>query len=239
MACMQIHTRLLYGLNCYLYNNMKNERNGIMAELYKYPRTPHLPFSKGATSDDKILSSTDCFKGKEIVITEKMDGENTTIYRNYYHARSLNSAHKEYHSYLLSAILPYVQNQIPDGWRICGEYLYAKHSIPYKNLEDYFLVFSFWNEDNECLNWGDTKEYARMLNLHLVPELYIGKYNDEIVERIAEDIVTKGGEGIVVRTTEKFLYNDFQSHVAKYVRSNHVQTDVHWSVGKVEKNYLK
>ena len=38
-----------------------------------------------------------------------MDGENTTIYKDFYHARSLDSKHKDYHSYLLSKILPNIQ----------------------------------------------------------------------------------------------------------------------------------
>ena len=51
---------------------------------YKYPRTFHIPGSPGATSDDKILKSLDHFKGKRVIITEKMDGENTSLYRDYF-----------------------------------------------------------------------------------------------------------------------------------------------------------
>ena len=42
----------------------------------KYPRTYHLPWSLGATSDDKILKDTSCFDDKIVIITEKLDGEN-------------------------------------------------------------------------------------------------------------------------------------------------------------------
>ena len=45
----------------------------------KYPRTYHVPWSPGATSDDKKLPEqwfyADGWAGSEIVITEKMDGE--------------------------------------------------------------------------------------------------------------------------------------------------------------------
>ena len=102
---------------------------------YKYPRTYHLPFSVGATSDDKVLSTDKCFAGKRVVVTEKMDGENTTIYRDGFHARSIDSAHAPYHSMLLRDISAF-QYMIPTGMRICGEYMYARHSIAYKNLED-------------------------------------------------------------------------------------------------------
>ena len=35
---------------------------------YKYPRTYHLPFSPGFTSDDKVLKDDSSFRGKEIVV---------------------------------------------------------------------------------------------------------------------------------------------------------------------------
>lgn len=43
---------------------------------YKYPRTYHLSSSPGKTSDDKVISDMSEFEGKEVVVTEKMDGEN-------------------------------------------------------------------------------------------------------------------------------------------------------------------
>ena len=62
-------------------------------EKQKWPRTPHLPWSPGATSDDKYIESFDDFRGKQVVVTEKMDGENTTLYTDRLHARSLDSRH--------------------------------------------------------------------------------------------------------------------------------------------------
>ena len=206
-------------------------------ERYKYPRTVHLSYSKGYTSDDKVLRNEDIFKDMEIVITEKMDGENTTIYNDYYHARSIDSKHQEYHSYLLSNILPKIQYLIPEGVRICGEYLYAEHSIHYDNLRDYFLMFSIWDRDT-CLSWENTKEYAKLLGLKLVPELYVGKYNEKVVKEIAKKVVEHGGEEIVIRNIKSFRYEDFSKNVAKYVRANHVQTNTHWTQQIIKKNNL-
>lgn len=204
---------------------------------YKYPRTYHFPFSPGATSDDKVLESTKHFDGKMIVITEKMDGENTTIYRNYYHARSIDSKHMEYHSWLLDYIRQF-QYQIPEKWRICGEYLFVKHSIEYVNLKSYFLAFSIWDETNRCLSWDETKLYIEMFGIYHVPELYVGLYDEDKIKEIAKDVVIKGGEGIVVRNKDSFLYDDFNTNIAKYVRENHVQTDKHWSKSKITTNTL-
>lgn len=208
-----------------------------MSELYKYPRTPHLPFSPGATSDDKMLKNTDHFTGKWVVVTEKMDGENTTIYKDYYHARSLDSAHRPYHSWLLG-YLPQIQPLIYPGTRICGEYLYPKHSIYYDNLKSYFYGFSIWNGEY-CLDWYETEDEFQRIGIISVPVLFIGEYNDEDIKKLAESVVKRGGEGIVVRTVDGFKYDDFESHIAKYVRPNHVQTEKHWSFGKIESNKLK
>ena len=209
-----------------------------MKNRIKYPRTYHLPFSPGITSDDKVLKNIDNFIGKEIVITEKMDGENTTIYNDYCHARSIDSKHQEYHSWLLN-VIPMFQYSIPMKWRICGEYLYVRHSIKYDNLPSYFMIFSVWNENNECLSWDDTELAAAALCLHTVPVLYRGIFDEEVVKKIAKEAVDRGGEGIVVRLADGFKYNDFDKSIAKYVRRNHVQTNEHWSHGKIENNLLK
>lgn len=206
-------------------------------ERYKYPRTPHFPFSPGATNDDKVLKSMDHFIGRQVVITEKMDGENTTIYNDFYHARSLDSAHKSYHSWLLG-FLPAIQYQMKPGFRICGEYLYAKHSIGYDNLKSYFYGFSVWN-GKECLDWQNTQNEFQRLGIVSVPVLYVGEFDADFVKNLAEQTVKRGGEGIVVRFADAFQYDDFAMSVAKYVRPNHVQTDEHWSNSIIVPNKIK
>ena len=43
----------------------------------KYPSTPHLPTSPNIADDDTIIDDFKMFDGKEVVVTEKMDGENS------------------------------------------------------------------------------------------------------------------------------------------------------------------
>ena len=64
-----------------------------MSQLFKYPRTLHVPNSPGTNSDDRLASYEDLsiLYNKEIVVTEKLDGENTSLYRDYMHVRSLDS----------------------------------------------------------------------------------------------------------------------------------------------------
>lgn len=54
----------------------------------KYPRTFHFPFSEGTTDDDRIQSQWQGILQHELVITEKLDGENTCLKANGVYARS-------------------------------------------------------------------------------------------------------------------------------------------------------
>lgn len=100
-----------------------------------YPRTPHLPWSPGASGDDVRTGDLSGLRGLEVVVTEKLDGENTTLYQDGLHARSLDSAHHPSRTWV-KALQGRIGPSIPAGWRICGENLYARHSIPYRELVD-------------------------------------------------------------------------------------------------------
>ena len=144
-----------------------------MATLHKYPKTYHFSFSENLQNDDRMLFSDDIFDNKNIVVTEKLDGENSTLMTDYIHARSLSSAdHPSRHR--LKALHAQMKYLIPEGWRVCGENMCAFHSIFYNKLESYFYVFSIWNDKNECLSWNDTKEWCELLGLRTVPVLYEG-----------------------------------------------------------------
>lgn len=195
--------------------------------LVKYPRTPHLPWSEGMTSDDKMIKTLDHFQGKQIVVTEKFDGENFSIYRNYCHARSLDSAHHASRNWV-KQFWNQIRFNIPEGWRICGENMYAKHSIEYTTLPSYFLGFSIWNEYNICLSWEETLTWFDLLGISPVTALYIGEFNEKTLIGLTKKLNTKTQEGYVVRVFEEFPFADFNKKVAKYVRKNHVQTDTHW-----------
>lgn len=212
-----------------------------MSKLYKYPRTYHLPWSPGTTSEDRILTSTDHFVGKQIVVTEKLDGENTTMYCDHIHARSRDSRNHPSRNFV-KGIWGSIQHDIPKGWRICGENMYAKHSIHYNRLTAYFYIFGIYNENNSCLSWTETKEFANLLGLQTVPELYIGPWNEDLLKTLYGLFIPTFGdtsEGFVVRTTESFSYFAFADHVAKFVREHHVQTSEFWMNEAIVPNLLQ
>lgn len=202
----------------------------------KYPRTPHLPWSPGSTSDDKVITpeNLNFLESCDVVITEKLDGENTTIYTDYCHARSLEGRHHPSRDWIKQFQFQ-IGYMIPDGWRVCGENMFAKHSIFYDGLTTYFYVFSVWEEDR-CLSWGETLAFCEKLGLKTVPVIYKGPWK-KIDLPVGSDVGNEI-EGYVVRNQEAFLYADFGKNVAKYVRANHVQTDKHWKTTWV-KNHIK
>lgn len=220
----------------------ENKKRGEVmnySNKYKYPSTPHLQTSQHVEEDDIVLQGNEHFEGEEIVVTEKMDGENASLYSNYYHARSLDFNRHPSRNWMKN-LHGRIKGDIPKGWRICGENLYAEHSIRYENLESYFYVFSIWNDSNECLSWRETEEWCEMLNLAHVPVLYKGIWNEEKIHEIIDSLNTDKQEGIVIRTREGFSYEDFQNHIAKWVRSNHVEkNEKHWMHQEIVPNGLE
>jgi ATP-dependent RNA circularization protein (DNA/RNA ligase family) len=214
----------------------------------KYPRTYHLPWSLGVQSDDKIIKSLDQFIGREIVVTEKLDGENTSFYNDHMHARSLDSCHNVTRDWCkkLQACLA---NDIPEFWRLCGENVNYEHSLRYEDLVSFFYLFSIWNEKNMCLSWDETLDWADILDLATPKVFYRGVWDEERLRELAKNLDTNVIEGYVVRVVDGFHRDEFPLLATKFVREGHVQPDSkHWLVdtkpnklhdGIIKPHYMK
>ena len=197
-----------------------------------YPRTPHLPWSPGATADDERTTDLSGLVGREVVVTEKLDGENTTLYRDGLHARSLDSAHHPSRAWVKS-LHGNVASWIPEGWRVCGENMFARHSLGYDNLDSWFYAFSVWADDR-CLSWDATVRFTRSLGMPVPKVLWRGVFDERVLRKLRLDLETQ--EGYVVRAADSFTYEEFRQRVAKWVRTGHVQTDQHWMLAAVVAN---
>jgi ATP-dependent RNA circularization protein (DNA/RNA ligase family) len=210
-----------------------------MNSSFKYPRTPHMPFSPGYSYDDDQLVDLTHFEGKAVVVTEKMDGENTSLYKTHWHARGLDSRRKHVSRDWIANYWSQYSGEIPDGWRICGENLYAKHSLLYTNLYSFFLGFSVWNEDNNALSWEKTVDFFAQHGINSVPVLFHGKFSLEMLTYVASKIDTTKQEGFVLRVADQIPYKSFAQSVCKWVRVDHVSPDAkHWFSSKVVRNVL-
>lgn len=176
----------------------------------KYPRTPHCEWSPGKTKDDRTLFDLSNFEGEDIIISEKMDGENTTMKQLIYHARSLDSVNHPSRNWA-KGLWGRIKHEIPDEWRICGENLYAEHTLHYYDLPSYFMVFPIWNENNFCLSLDETLEWCQLLGLEHVPILWRGTFNLDFIKNFKVD--TERQEGFVVRLTRSFHFDEFNTSV--------------------------
>lgn len=218
-------------------------REGKVLDLFtdwvKYPRTHHLPWSPGVNDDDKVMENLEEFMGKRVIATEKMDGENTSLYRNYTHARSVDGRSHPSRNWV-KQFWSTISADIPEGWRICGENLYAKHSIHYTDLDTYFMGFSIWNERNICLSWDETVEWFGLIGIKPVPVIYDGIFDEKAIKAIWDNKNWSNSEGYVLRRADSIAYGEFRRKVGKFVRKDHIQTIKHWMYGQpIEHNLLK
>lgn len=215
-------------------------------ESPKYNRTFHLPWSPGGTSDDKIATDLNILLSNDIVITEKMDGSNTSLELGGCFARTHSGPPNHPSFDPLKALHASIKHKIPDGVQLFGEWLYAKHSIAYDKLPHHFMLFNVRTLfDNVWYSWEEIKLWAEEISVPTVPVLFEGRISTEkelkskIEELVAQPSACGGErEGVVVRIQESFTDSVFSKCVMKWVRSNHVQTSDHWKNQVIIKNKL-
>lgn len=198
--------------------------------LRKYPRTPHIPGSPGMTDDDKLVTASALEflqSGVDLVVTEKMDGGNITMYQDAFHGRSLDSGTHPWDT-RTRAVWASIRHLIPDGWRVSGESLQARRSVAYDQLPGVYMVFGVWDENNVLLSWKDTVDVADMLSLPHVPVLYEGNNYQDAVTVWGKEREEETSEGFVLRNSAAFPYEKFSQNIAKWVRAGHVRTRADW-----------
>jgi hypothetical protein len=215
----------------------------------KYNRTFHFPWSPGATNDDKIAASVSSLVKVPIIITEKMDGSNTSLESGGCFARTHSGppTHTSFDG--LKALHASIGYELPAGMQLFGEWCFALHSIAYESLPGYFLLFGIRELDSIdqfWYAWEEVESYAEYFELPTVPVLFKGTVNSEkelqeLVESFMNQPSVCGGirEGVVARVAGEFLDKDFSSSIMKCVRANHVQTTEHWKDQEIIKNKLK
>ena len=202
-----------------------------MTELKKYPRTVHLPGSSGKTADDLSMhqmSFVHLSRLGDYVVTEKMDGGNLTMTRDEFFARSLDSGTHHWDTYA-RRIWAEKRWNIPVGWRVTGESLYARRSVAYDNLSSYFQVFAIFDENDIIIDWDRTESYCHLWGFDLVPVLYRGPDFKAARNAWHEQCNAATSEGYVIRYAGNIESGpELYSKRGKWVRPNHVNTRDDW-----------
>jgi len=210
----------------------------------------HLPWSKGATNDDKIATFVDDLLNTDIVITEKMDGSNTSLELHGCFARTHSGppTHASFDG--LKALHATIKHKIPNNYQLFGEWCYALHSIAYNELPGHFMLFNVRMCSPELndiwLSWEEVELWAEEIGVPTVPVLFRGQVSSEKeLKELTESFMIQpslcGGirEGVVARIQNTFYDYNFSKCVMKCVRANHVQTSEHWKDQEIIKNKVK
>lgn len=201
----------------------------------KYGRTYHLPQSPGLSKDDRRMPHQDLLAAAgEVVATEKMDGENTTIHASGTHPRSPDARYHPSRDWM-KAFAAGIAPLLALNERIIGEYLFARHSIPYGGLPSYFLGFA-WSCDGVFQGWDETLVRFAELGIEPVPVLFRGVFDNRTVVAILSGMDFERQEGFVLRDVAAFPEAEMSVRMGKYVRAGHVQSEVHWTKGPLVKN---
>ena len=215
-----------------------NNINLTAIKPQSFPRIKHMYNSPGRSPDD-LRSDKDwfnSFSGKYIIITEKLDGENTGITNISCYARSKIPTLNPWSVNIRRDIFPFVKDLISDDEIVFGENLYAIHSIKYNHLSSYFHIFAVYNTKLEVwYSWSDVEMFAKILDLPTVPVLFKGIINSEkdLMDKINYWMSQPSAygvekEGVVMRLTGEIKPEDWNNSIVKYVRANHVQTNKRW-----------
>lgn len=149
--------------NSYLkeWNCQIPEDTLIEDRLVKFPRTRHVQNLGAATRDDLIMDKSEVaeFLNRPIYVEEKIDGANmgfsikdgNIIAQNRSHY--VNSSYHPQFKYLDK----WIYSHTADLWQILesetrilyGEWVYAKHSINYQDLPDWFVAFDLYDRVEE------------------------------------------------------------------------------------------
>ena len=203
----------------------------------KYPRTYHLPYSPGTTSDDRIAKTTISLLNREIIITEKIDGGNICMTNKGLYERSHADFSVSPWTVKVRKMQDLIKYDLDNNIELFGEGVEAIHSIEYENLESYFYLFGARENENRWYSWKEVEETAFLLDLKTVPVLFKGILNTpKELQDLVESFVVKGEsrlggkiEGCVVRISESFEDSKFSESVMKWVRKGHVSTGQHWT----------
>ena len=162
-----------------------------MNESRKYCRSLHAQISLGTTSDDRFMPNgyIESFcKMEELVLTEKLDGQNNCFSKHGVFARSHTAPSNHLWDKPLRDRWELIKNDLKN-LEIFGENMYGIHSIAYSELESYFYVFAV-REGDTWLSWEEVKFYASLLDFPTVPEYNLKtKLNDFVKPNLSENQV--------------------------------------------------
>lgn len=169
--------------------------------IIKYPRTPHLQGSRLQPGDEDLRQRRFSeIAGRHVVLEEKIDGANCAISFTQDGDLRLQSrghfltggAHEKHYDLLKqwgAVHKDRLYEVLGDRYIMYGEWMYAKHSIYYDLLPNYFMEFDIL--DRETDRFLDTPSRHALISglpVSSCPVLASGEFNrvEDIVARLGD-----------------------------------------------------
>ena len=125
---------------------------------------------------------------REIVITEKIDGENCGIERGGVYARSHAAYTTSPWSSMVRQLHGRISHDLHEGIMLFGENVEGIHSIEYVDLNSPFYLFGI-RENDFWSSWKEVEETAFLLSIPTAPVLFQGKVaSTRELESVVKDI---------------------------------------------------
>jgi len=153
----------------------------------KYPRTPHL-FGAQGTPDDKRMNEKDSLAfiaDDSLIVEEKLDGTNVGIHfsggelqlqcRGHLITEGMHPQYDLFKQWT-SAKRNCLEEMLGERFILFGEWLYARHTIYYRELPHYFFEFDIWDKQEEVfLVLNRRLEMLAGRNIQTVPVVHSGR----------------------------------------------------------------
>jgi len=223
----------------------------MTTEFFKFPSTPHLTVPKGVrVRAEKVLNQDEIegFLSSEIVIEEKIDGANLGVSFNQHgeiRIQNRGSYLTEPYEGQWKTLRDWLNRKedilfdlLTDKYILFGEWCYARHSIHYSKLPDWFIVFDVYSKnDLKFLSVDRRNTFIAGKDIKIVPLLGKGMYSFNDLQGFFRKSMYSNAqsEGIYLRQDEK----GWLKTRAKMVRNSFIQSnEPHWSSRMIEPNYL-
>ena len=217
--------------------------------FYKYPKTFRILVPQISTRGKHYLSKADTKKllSGQTTILEKVDGTNVGIIRtkDYFRLQKRGSLvgfseHEQFNRLKAWSQINYEKLlKLPKDTILYGEWCYAKHTVFYDMLPDFFLAFALWDRNTKKFaHHVDMEELCDKIGLSTVPFISqgCGIHKDELFDDIPDPSVYghEQAEGLVV-------YNYKQQMRGKVVLRKFQESmdhNGHWARKKIIKNIV-
>ncbi|MGD9974114.1 MAG: RNA ligase family protein [Desulfatirhabdiaceae bacterium] len=220
-------------------------------EIFKFPSTPHLAvLGEIDIRQDKVMSELERteFLHHELVIEEKIDGANLGITSDksghmitFNRGSFLHLPHSGQWKKLPEWLASREEKlfvHLSDQYILFGEWCYARHSVFYDRLPDWFLGFDIYDRENALfLSCSRRDKIFRSLEIFQVPKIACGTFTfSQVKTLLAQSRVgDHSAEGIYLRRNKG---NRIEQR-AKLVRPTFVQSiGNHWSRSGIQPNRL-